>query len=397
MIEIKNSTKSTCCGCTACVNICPKKAITMQEDEEGFLYPKVDKKKCINCGLCEKTCPIKNKLDSRNEICEAYAIRCKDEKVLKESTSGGFFTPIANYVIENGGVVYGVGFGKDFRVEHKRATKKIEVAEFRGSKYVQSYLGSTFQNVKKDLLSNKLVLFSGTPCQVEGLLKYLMKKYNNLITIDLICHGTPSPKMWLYYTKELEDKYKSKIKKIIIRNKTYGYHSGTMFVEFKNKKKYYGSRRIDPYLRSFFGELSSRPSCFDCKFKTKKHNSDFTIYDCWSFSKMIKEIPDDDKGYTNIMVNTSSGKKLLDITKEHYIYYKVDVDEQIKNDGIYVEKSIIPHKKRNEFYNELYNLGISNNGKKFFKISITDRLLERSKGFLYKTGLLKLLKKMKGK
>ena len=395
MIEVNN--KRDCCGCTACMNICPKKAIQMVEDEEGFLYPKVDKSLCINCGLCEKVCPIKNQLENRSEISKAYVVRSKDLNILMSSTSGGFFSPLAQYYINKSGVVYGVGFGANFRIEHKRASNMAEIEEFKGSKYCQSYLGNIFNEVKKDLQSNKPVVFSGTPCQVEGLLKFLVKKYDNLLTVDIICHGTPSPKLWDLYVEEQEKKYKSKIKNVAFRNKTYGYHSGTMKLEFENGKKYYGSARVDEYLKSFFTEISSRPSCYDCKFKKRNHNSDITIYDCWSFSKLVKNIKDDDKGYTNIIVNTMKGDNILNELNDMYSIYQVDLDSQIECDGIMVENSVIPHKNRENYYKELYKIGLKDNCNKYIKISTKDRIIEKSKLFLYRIGLLKFIKKMKGK
>ena len=169
MISIKE--KEQCCGCTACANICPSKAIKMEEDNEGFLYPKIDLNKCIKCNLCEKTCPVKNSSKSE-KIQKAYSLRVKDEDILKTSTSGGFFTPISEWVLKNDGIVIGVAYSRDLRVQHIKIDKnnKEELALLRGSKYVQSYLGNTFQDVKELLNEGKIVLFSGTPCQVQGLI-----------------------------------------------------------------------------------------------------------------------------------------------------------------------------------------------------------------------------------
>ena len=255
--------KKNCCGCTACYSVCPKKAIKMEKDNEGFLYPKVDMKKCINCHLCEKVCPIlqkKEKKGKNNEdILESYAIRLKSKDDLMESTSGGFFTAISKYVLENNGVIYGAGYDKNFRIVHKRATFYKETIEMRGSKYVQSTLEDTFLNVKKDLIDGKMVLFTGTPCQISGLKGYLNNDFENLITLDLVCHGVPSPELWEEYVRYQERKHNSKIKLVKFRNKTYGYHSGTMKIVFKNGKEYYGSARVDQYLKSFFSEIASRP------------------------------------------------------------------------------------------------------------------------------------------
>lgn len=395
MISIDEKNKSKCCGCTACASICPKKAISMQEDFEGFLYPIVDKNRCVNCGLCDTVCPILNKIKNSSDIKEAYAIRCKDKEILKNSTSGGFFTPAAEYIIKNNGIVYGVGFDENLNICHKGAENINEIQEFRGSKYVQSFLGNTFVQIKKHLENKKKVLFSGTPCQVEGLKKYLKKDYENLITIDLICHGTPSPKLWRKYVEYQEKKYNSKIIEVHFRNKTYGYHSGTMKIVFENGKKYYGSARVDYMLKSFFKEISSRPSCYECHFKCKNHNSDITIYDCWSIEKLKSDLVDDDLGYTNIIVNSDKGKNFLNNILDNFEIYKVDLEKQILYDGIMVEKSAVPNVNRDEYYVGLNKFGIEKNVKTYINISRKDYLIEKLKYILYKTGILSKIKRRK--
>lgn len=396
MINMTEKDKKKCCGCTACANICPHKAITMKKDYEGFLYPVVDKQKCTNCNLCEKICPIINKKSEKHQI-DSYAIRVKNSEVLKTSTSGGFFTPIANYVLNKEGAVIGVGYGKDWRIEDILVTNenRNDLEQLRGSKYVQSYLGDMFQKIQKLLKANKTVLFSGTPCQVHGLKSYLRKEYSNLITVDLVCHGVPSPELWRKYIQYQEKKNKSKVKSINFRNKTYGYHSGTIKIVFENCKEYYGSARVDYMLKSFFSEICSRPSCYDCQFKDIYHISDFTIFDCWSASKLVKNLEDDDKGYTNVLVNTAKGKKILDDLKSQYEIYPTDMKEAIKLDGSMVEKSAIPHNKRKEFMYDLSHETIEKVIQKYIPVEKSDLIIEKSKKFFYKTGGLNWIKKLK--
>ena len=396
MINIDNSNKDKCCGCTACMNICPVNAIEMIPDEEGFLYPVVNKEKCINCDLCEKTCPIINKKKVEGKIEEAYALRAKDEKILKTSTSGGFFTPIANWILKN----IGVGFGDEKRIEHVIITNenKKRLPELRGSKYVQSYLGDIYKQTKGLLETGKEVLFSGTPCQVQGLIKFLSKDYENLITVDLICHGVPSPKLWEKYVEYQEKKHNSKIIKVNFRNKTYGYHSGTMNLVFDNGKKYYGSARVDYMLKSFFTEISSRPCCYDCKFKDRKHISDFTIFDAWTVNRTTyNKVKDDDRGYTNIFVNSNKGKEILKKIKKDYTLYEIDIDKAIELDGIMVENSAIPNKNRKEYYKFFKENSIENTIKKFIPVTGKDMIIENIKNILYKMGLLNKIKKIKSK
>ena len=396
MIEIKN--KEECSGCTACKNICPKNAIDMREDFEGFKYPIIDKEKCIKCNLCDKVCPVqKNKNINKSEMTPiAFAMRVNDNNILKNSTSGGFFTPLSNYIIEKNGIVFGVGYDEKLKVIHKKIEKTEKVKEVIGSKYVQSELGESFQEIKKYLSENRMVLFSGTPCQVAGLKSFLGKDYENLITLDVVCYGVPSPKLWKEYINFQEKKYKSKIENAVFRNKTYGYHSGTMKLVFENGKKYYGSARIDFMLKSFFSEICLRPSCYNCAFKTRTHCSDFTIFDSWSIDKIVKGMKDDDKGYTNVLINSSKGIRIFNelkgITK-----YSVDINKIIKFDGSMVENSRKPNKYRNEFYKSLNNIGIKKTVDKYVKITAKDYIIEKSKIVLYKLNVIYYLKKIKKK
>lgn len=393
MIDIKS--KESCCGCTACMNACPKKCISMKEDEEGFKYPHIDKSKCIRCGLCERTCPIIKQIISNEKNHKAYAIRSKEKEILSTSTSGGFFTDLANYVFDNNGVVVGASYENGIVKHILIDSKERELLyKLRGSKYVQSELGSVFTSIKEYLVKGRIVCFSGTPCQVNGLLKYLNKKYDNLITVDVICHGVPSPKLFKKYIEYQESKYNSKIKELNFRNKTYGYHSGTMKIVFENNKNYCGSARTDYMLKSFFSEISSRPSCYSCKFKCDNHPSDFTIFDCWNAKRLVATLDDDDRGYTNLFVNTQKGEEVFSIIKNKYYYYVVDKEKAIKYDGIMVRNSAKPNKNRNLFYPSLNEKGLDRTINELIPITKKDYFVEKAKKVLYKLGILKILKRI---
>ena len=249
--------------------------------------------------------------------------------------------------------------------------------------------------MKNKLESNQMVCFSGTPCQVSGLLSYLEKDYANLITVDMICKGVPSPKLWKKYVDYQEEKYKSKIVKVSFRKKTYGYHSGTMELVFENGKKYRGSGRVDCYLKSFYKDISSRPSCYECSFKTDKHPSDFTIFESWHASTVVPGLKDDNLGYTSALINTDKGRKLFSDIKGKYEWYSIDKEQAIELDGIMVRKSSVPHPKREEYYKDLDNETLEEHIAKFIPITKKDYMLERSKTILYKTKLLFVLKKIK--
>ena len=394
MISIQN--KTDCCGCTACANICPKNCITMAPDEEGFLYPEVNKDVCINCGLCERVCPVIKlpKVDAGER--KSYAIRSKNSDVLRNSTSGGFFTPLANYVLNKGGIVCAATYNDEWMVVHEFLTKKDEVAisKYRGSKYVQSYLGDCFSRTKEYLSQGKFVCFIGTTCQVNGLKKYIGDD-KNLVTVDLVGHGTPSPKLWEKYINYQQEKYNSQITSVSFRNKTYGYHSGTMKIEFVNGKIYYGSARVDYMLKSFFREISSRPICYQCPFKQVERCSDLTIYDCWHFSDLVKGEKDDDKGYTNVIVQSEKGAGILKALEDRLGIYQVDTQKAIELDGVMVTKAAVPHPKRKDYYKDLDKETLPHHIQKFIPVSKRDILIEKSKLILYKTGILKVLRKLK--
>lgn len=395
MICIKD--KKDCCGCTACYNICPKKAITMEADEEGFLYPQVNKELCVECGLCEKVCPVQHMPEVNQRKNESYVLRIKNQDILSESTSGGFISPLASWIFENNGVFCGATYDENFKVRHLcvGAQEEYNNSMFRGSKYVQSELGDCFGKIKDYLQLNKIVCFVGTTCQVNGLKAYLNKDYSNLITVDLVCHGTPSPKLWDKYLGYQSSKYKSNIKSINFRNKTYGYHSGTMKIQFENGKEYFGSARVDLMLKSFFKEISSRPICYACPFKTLDRCSDFTIYDCWHASDLVPELIDDDKGYTNVIVQSEKGNEILQHIRKYYEVYAVDTQKAVELDGIMVLNSAKKHPDRDKYYKDLDKDSLEEHIQKFIPINEVDYLVEKSKKLLYRSGMYNLLKRLK--
>lgn len=395
MINIKEKVK--CCGCTACYNICPKQAIKMEADEEGFLYPKVNKEKCIECGLCNKVCPIEIKQKTIEKVQGAFVMRSKDYEVLMNSTSGGFITPLIDYVLSKDGIICAASYDDNFKVVHTIIKEKDEAAikKIRGSKYVQSYLGDVFSKIKDYLNKKQLVCFVGTTCQVNGLKAYLQKDYEQLITVDLVCHGSPSPKLWEKYLNYQKEKYHSDIKEIIFRNKTYGYHSGTMKICFSNGKTYFGSARVDYMLKSFFKEIASRPICFHCPFKTLERCSDFTIYDCWHAADLVSDLKDDDRGYTNVMVQSNKGMCILEKIKDAYEIYPVDNNKAIKLDGSMVLKSAVPHVRRKEYYKDLEINELKTHIKKYIPVTIKDQIIENMKIYIYRCGLYEKAMKIK--
>lgn len=338
--------KKDCCGCESCVQKCPQQCICLIEDEEGFLYPRVDTELCINCGLCEKVCPVINQGEEREPL-QTYAAKNPDETIRMNSSSGGVFTALATNVIERKGVVFGASFNKKWEVVHSYAETIEECSKFRGSKYVQSQIGNSYKDVEIFLKANRIVLFSGTPCQIAGLKLYLRKNYDNLLTVDFICHGVPSPGMFRWYLLEemenvacqgdeknsvssrpihsiperdaLEKVDGVKIEGISFRNKTNGWKKFSFVLDLakataegeKNTVSLSYTLDKNPFLRGFLKDLYLRPSCHHCPAKCLKSGSDITIADFWGINKVMPEF-DDDKGINVVMINTEKGKKFYD-------------------------------------------------------------------------------------
>lgn len=348
MIEIK--TKKDCCGCYACYNICPKECITMESDNEGFWYPNIDKNKCINCNLCEKVCPIINKPNSSLYEKKSYAVFNKNEKIRLESSSGGIFSLLAEYVINNHGSVYGAVFDEDFNVKHIKINSLQDIELLRGSKYVQSRINDIFKSIKFDLKNNKIVLFTGTPCQVAGLQSFLQKKYNNLILMDIVCHGVPSPLVWQQYIDELKQNYKQDIKSIYFRDKSTGWKTYSIkFLFDKDEYKNFGFKDI--YMKGFLNDIYLRPSCYNCNFKGIERISDITVADFWGIENVLPKM-DDDKGTSLVVIHSEKGKQVFDKLKDKIILNEVNLNEAIKYNPSMIT-SVNYNKNREAFFAEL--------------------------------------------
>ena len=315
MIDIRH--KADCCGCEACVQVCPKKCIDFSKDSQGFLYPQVNKESCIVCGLGEKVCPVINKTTpAHNAHATLYAVKSNDDAVRAQSSSGGYFSLIAEFVLDKEGVIFGAAFDGDFNVCHTRVDNIADLPKLRGSKYVQSRIGQTFKECKEDLNKGKLVLFTGTPCQISALKHFLRKDYDNLIKVEVVCHGVPSPMIYKQYIQEsvIKDYENLKISKVNFRNKMEGSWRRYYFtVEYNYAGElhmYKESINDSLYMKGFLNDLYIRPSCFSCPAKNFTSGADFTIADFWGQEYTFPEF-DDDKGVSAVFANTARAQDIF--------------------------------------------------------------------------------------
>lgn len=317
--------KKECCGCTACMHICPMKCIAMEEDEEGFLYPVINEEKCIHCHQCENVCPIQNIKDSdaRTETLVGYS---RNEEIRKQSSSGGIFSVLAEWILQQNGVVFGAAFDENFEVHHISVESKEKLAKLRGSKYVQSRLENVYLEIKQYLEINRIVLFTGTACQIAGLKKYLDKEYENLYTVDVLCHGVPSPKIWRMYLEEMKRQHNALIEKVEFRNKETGWKTSSMNILFSDMQRYCVDFFEDKFMRMFLDNIDLRPSCYSCYFKGFPRISDMTIGDSWGIEKYMPDM-DDDKGTSIILIHSLKGEIMLDAIKKNLIVREAKLDE----------------------------------------------------------------------
>ena len=382
MIEITE--KSNCCGCTACANKCPRNAIKMVEDDKGFLYPYIDRKKCINCGLCDKVCPIINKRKTENYP-KAYAAINKDEKIRLNSSSGGIFSALANYILEEQGIIFGAAFSDDFLVKHIMIDNKDDLYKLRTSKYLQSSLGDIYKEVEKKLNEGKKVLFTGTSCQINGLYGYLNKIYENLYTQDILCHGVPSPKVWKNYLKYRQEKDLESPTKINFREKTIGWSLFSLLFQYE-KGEYNRSHKEDLFMQAFLRNACLRESCYNCSFKDKHRISDITLADFWGIQD-VEPSMNDDKGTSLVIVNSKKGEELFEKIFNNIESKQVDFEKSIQhNPSMYM--SVKKPKGYDDFFNNLGKMEFDKLVKKYTisnKKSIVKRMIRKIKRILLKS------------
>lgn len=363
MLKIK--TLTICNGCSACYSVCPKSAISMKEDSEGFLFPEVNEKDCINCKKCEKYCPVLNPSELKPSRKEAFAFINDNESIRYNSSSGGVFSALSEIIIKRGGKIFGAKYDENFNVIHDFFDNEDDLEHFCGSKYTQSAINQSFIRCKKFLDSGIEVMFSGTPCQIGGLKSYLPKDYDNLYTIDFICHGVPSPLLWRKYLKYREERNGAKVTRTSFRGKHNGWKKFSLWMVFENHNEYCQSLSKDPYLQMFLKNVCLRLSCYNCKFKTTERQSDITMADFWGIQNEFPEL-DDDKGVSFVVVNSKKGKALFD-SIENGMKKSVLLEAGLKHNPAMI-KSVVKPKGRELFFKDLEVLSFEKMVKKYATI-----------------------------
>ena len=350
MIDIKDKTK--CCGCSACMSVCPKSCISMECDDEGFLYPQTDLSLCIGCNACNRVCPMPEAplTGVPFDGSVSYAASSVDNDILTGSSSGGIFSLLASEIIEGGGVVFGAAWD-GYTIRHIRVSSIGELSLLRGSKYTQSDVGSTFREVKALLDSGTPVLYSGTPCEIGGLKSFIKKGTDLLTTVEVACHGAPSPKVLSAYLKKLKSDMSVEDIRLDFRSKVVGwndYHidayDGKSLLFSENHKK-------NIYMRGFLHELYSRPSCHNCPFKGNYSGADITLADFWGIESAIPEFPSE-SGVSLVIVNNDKGVALWRSIRNLVRCQSIDLSVALRHNGS-LSGSEAPHPERGYFFKRL--------------------------------------------
>lgn len=392
MIEIKN--KTNCSGCYACINACPKNCISMKTDKEGFRYPEINSEICISCGLCEKVCPLLGGADNvRKERKGIKSVACynREEEALSKSSSGGAAYLLGEYVVKNGGAVFGVVGDMTTKVQHIMAETMEELKLIQGSKYLQSHVDMNYRLAKSQLETGRLVLFTGTPCQIAGLYGYLGKDYDNLVTVDLVCHGVPSEKVFEKYISEHEKKAGKKVISFF-RDKADGWKPVLFSYVYEDGTKLTETGRKDKFNMGFTTNLYQRPSCYTCPFAPMERIGDITAGD-WLGGEKYKELDTENKGLSMLVINSPKGERFYEIIKSSMETREYSVEEAVKES---VHLGAKPHTNfmRKDFFVHFDKMSFEQLYKRYFPTDrpgiLRNAILRRVYRMKYKKDITKM-------
>lgn len=366
--RINVTDEGNCCGCLACMAVCPTNAISKTENERGFIVPTIDDSKCINCGFCLRTCDFKKEHKEQSNNKRAYALIFSDKKVLRKSTSGGAFTALSDVVLRGSGFVVGSVMEDDFTVHHVITNDSGCRNRMRGSKYVQSDIHEIFHPIKDLLLRGEKVMFSGTPCQCAALRSFLGQEYDNLIVVDLLCHGVPNNNLFKEHIYYLEKYYGKKIVEYSFRDKKYGWDSYTNVVRLSNNRE--KAKWINQVFYSFFvNSVSLRPSCFNCVYRSYHRYSDITIGDFWGYNRIAEK--KNKKGVSLVIVHSDKGQSLIEDSAQFAKIHEIEVDKIKKNIQI---KPTSTKLNKDAFWKKYQDAGYSGLVHKYFDNSVVKQM-----------------------
>lgn len=390
--------KNRCYGCMACYNVCPYGAIYINEDEEGFAFPRIDQRQCTHCGLCRKCCPSLRK-DEKEYFCEqkGYIAQNTDHDMRILSTSGGVFGALADWFIWHDGIVFGAAVDDSLRIVHGFADNREDCIKFKGSKYVQSDIGKTYIDAKRFLEQKKYVLFSGTPCQIEGLHSFLGRPYDNLITVDVVCRGVLSPGLFRKYLEFQRQSVTSPITNIFFREKRWGYKYTALTMYSGNECIYASGTESDPLLRAFFEDDHNRMTCYHCRYRQRYRKSDITLWDCFNANLYDKKM-DDDTGVNKVLTHTAKGEKLIEeLGKRGLLSLKeVPVERLIsENSEALHQDFLLDEEKRKKFFYDYGILSTEALWRKYYPNDIKVQLKRAGRRFLYMLGVYRTVRRIK--
>ncbi|MDD3139760.1 MAG: Coenzyme F420 hydrogenase/dehydrogenase, beta subunit C-terminal domain [Lachnospiraceae bacterium] len=369
------SDKSKCCGCSACASACPTHCIAMEKDEEGFKYPKVNAEKCIKCGICERVCPF-IKCEETKGSESAFAAYALNDDIRVKSSSGGVLTVLAEEVLRKNGLVYGVSMSNDCRSCGFICVDSVnDISNIRGSKYIQADVDCIYREVEQKLKENRCVLFSGTPCQCNGLKKYLRVEYDNLLTVDFVCHGVPSQMLWDKYVSHIAEVKKIRINAVDFRYKKVSWNKFGFGLK-SNKACVYIPKDSSSYFCFFMKNLSLRPSCYNCKAK-KTRFADITIGDFWGIERIFSKV-DTEKGVSLIIPRTKKGYEFIGLISDHLWLQKTEYVKAVA-DNMAENSSVVCPENRRRFFEDAVSMNYSDLENKYlypsFKLRVKKVLI----------------------
>lgn len=370
--------KRKCCGCGACLAVCPYGCIHMDTDEEGFSYPHKDVEHCVNCGLCDRVCPMQDTSTASLDMPLFYVLYHQEEAKREMGSSGGVFGALSEETLQNGNVVAGIAMDRSGCSASFQTAERMEKAQkLFGSKYLQADIGRAYTQLTELVENGQGVLVSGTPCQIAAMQRFPGLSSDRITYVDVVCHGVPSPKAFGKYVKEKEEQVKSKVTGVAFRNKNCGWRNFSLQFSFSNKMEVLQSHRTDPYMQLFLRDQILRPSCYECPFRSVKRTTDLTLADCWGVRGLCQDM-DDDKGLSLVLVHTKRGKDLIqELLKKEKLTGRELPPERVLIANPSLTRQPVLREDRRECFAAMDRLSTMELAERYARCSLTEQLREK--------------------